>query len=140
MPLFDLPTAREVFRSAPFIDDVGIVPTAVQEGRIEAALTLTPRHFQHTGVVHAGVVTALADHSCGAAAYTMAAPNTAIVTTDMHVRLLRGAAGERLECVATVVKPGRQVMFTEADVYAVKGGDRQLVAKFSATMAVTVAR
>jgi acyl-coenzyme A thioesterase PaaI-like protein len=38
-----------------------------------------------------------------------------------------------------VLKPGRQVSFTEAEVYAVAGGERRLVAKDSGTMAVTLA-
>ncbi|MGQ3054165.1 MAG: hypothetical protein ACT6S0_20485 [Roseateles sp.] len=57
----------------------------------------------------------------------------------MHVDL-RGAGGERLECEAWVIKPGRQVSFTEAEVYAVgTSGERRLVAQASGAMAVTKA-
>lgn len=34
-------------------------------------------------------------------------------------------------------KPGPMLCFTEAEVYAVAGGERRLVAKASGTMAVT---
>jgi uncharacterized protein (TIGR00369 family) len=140
VPLFDLETARRVFHSAPFVADVGIEPTRVSEGEVDASVDLAPRHLQHTGVVHAGVLTTLADHTSGAAAYTLAPAGFAVVTADMHVALLRAATGERLECTARVVKPGRQMMFTEAEVYCIRDGARQLVAKFSATMAVVEAR
>jgi uncharacterized protein (TIGR00369 family) len=129
-----------VFHSAPFVADVGIEPTRVSDGEVDASVDLAPRHLQHTGVVHAGVLTTLADHTSGAAAYTLAPAGAAVVTADMHVALLRAAIGERLECTARVVKPGRQMMFTEAEVYCIRAGARQLVAKFSATMAVVEAR
>ena len=48
------------------------------------------------------------------------------------------AKGERLVCEATVLRPGRMVSFTEAEVYAESAGsERFLVMKASATMAVT---
>ena len=136
----DLDTLRGFFRSAPFMADLGVEPTAVEPGRVNAQLVVAKRHCQHTGVVHAGVVAALADHTMGAAAQTMAADGHWVLTAEFKTSLLRGASGERLECEAWVLKPGRQVTFTEAVVYAVQGGERRLVAKASGTMAVTAAR
>ena len=59
-----------------------------------------------------------------------------ILTAEFKTSLLRPAQGESLECLAHVIKPGRQVMFTEAEVYAIAAGERKLVAKASATMMV----
>ena len=137
MPQFDLATARAVFRAAPFVADVGIVPTAIGDGQCESELELKPRHLQHGGQVHAGVITTMADHTAGAAAFTaVAQAGASVVTADLRVSLLKAAKGEKLVCRAKVIKPGRQIMFTEAEVHCVTGGDSQLVAKFSATMAV----
>ena len=138
MPV-DLDTLRGFFRSAPFMADLGVEPTAVEPGRVRTELVIAPRHRQHTGVVHAGVIAALADHTMGAAAQTMALDGHWVLTAEFKTSLLRGASGERLECEAWVIKPGRQVSFTEAEVYAVAGGERRLVAKASGTMAITVA-
>ncbi len=133
----DLDTLRGFFRSAPFMADLGVEPTAVQPGRVTTELVIAPRHRQHTGVVHAGVIAALADHTMGAAAQTMALQGRWVLTAEFKTSLLRGASGERLVCEAWVIKPGRQVSFTEAEVYALAGGERRLVAKASGTMAVT---
>lgn len=133
----DLDTLRGFFRSAPFMADLGVAPIAVAPGRVTTELVIAPRHRQHTGVVHAGVIAALADHTMGAAAQTCAADGYWVLTAEFKTSLLRGASGERLECEAWVVKPGRQVSFTEAEVFAVAGGERRLVAKASGTMAVT---
>ncbi|KQV46809.1 hypothetical protein ASC95_25100 [Pelomonas sp. Root1217] len=136
----DLDTLRGFFRSAPFMADLGVEPTAVEPGRVSTQLVIAQRHCQHTGVVHAGVIAALADHTMGAAAQTMAPDGHWVLTAEFKTSLLRGAAGERLECEAWVLKPGRQVSFTEAEVYAVAtGGERKLVAKASGTMAITKA-
>jgi len=50
--------------------------------------------------------------------------------------LLRPAVGSKLVCIGTVVKSGRTLIFAEADVFALLGERRTLVAKLSATLAV----
>ena len=132
----DLPTLRAFFASAPFMVDLGIEPVDGSGGRVVTALSLAPRHLQHTGVVHAGVIGAMADHTMGAAAQTMALEGHWVLTAEYKTSLLRAARGQRLECVGVVIKPGRQVSFTEAEVFAIDGDRRTLVAKASATMAV----
>lgn len=136
----DLETLRHFFRKAPFMVDLGAQPTAVSEGKVSTEIDIQPKHLQHTGVVHAGVLASLADHSMGAAAQTLAPEGNWVVTAEFKVNLLRGAKGEKLVCEAWVLKPGKSVMFTEAEIYAVSGaGERQLVVKTSGTMAVTKA-
>jgi len=136
----DLDTLRGFFRAAPFMVDLGVEPVAVEQGRVTTELLLQPRHLQHTGVVHAGVLAALADHTMGAAAQTQTPAGHWILTAEFKTNLLRGALGTRLVCEAWVLKPGRQLMFTEAEVYALDaGGERRLCVKASGTMAVTKA-
>ena len=130
---------RVFFAGAPFMADLGVEPFEAGEGRIATRIALAPRHLQHTGVVHAGVIGAIADHTMGAAAQTMAPAGHWVLTAEFKTSLLRAGRGQRLECIGSVLKPGRQVMFTEAEVYAIDGASRVLVAKASATMAVVKA-
>jgi uncharacterized protein (TIGR00369 family) len=132
----DLDTVRGFFRLSPFMVDLGVEPVDVGEGRVSTALQIAPRHLQHTGQVHAGVMATMADHTMGAAAQTMAAPGRWIVTAELKASCLRPGKGERLVCEARVLKPGRQVSFTEAEVFVESAGQRTLVLKASATMAV----
>ncbi|HSC00746.1 MAG TPA: PaaI family thioesterase, partial [Burkholderiaceae bacterium] len=129
--------ARRIFAAAPFMVDLGVVPIAVGEGTVSTELRVQKRHMQHTGVVHAGVMATMADHSMGAAAQTVAPEGHWILTAELKTSLLRPARCERLVCEAQVLKPGRLITFTEADVWAVAGNERTLVMKASATMAVT---
>ena len=132
----DLEALRAFFALSPFMVDLGVEPEAVEPGRITTVMALAPRHLQHTGQAHAGVTASLADHSMGAAAQTLAPPGFWVVTAELKTSLLRAAKGERLVCEAWVLKPGRQLSFTEAEVFVEGGGQRLLVAKASATMAV----
>ncbi len=136
----DLESLRSFFKAAPFMVDMGIEPVACGKGEVTSRMALQPRHYQHTGHVHAGVTTALADHTMGAAAQTLAPPGHWVMTAEVKSSLLRAARGDHLECIATVVKPGRNVVFTEAEVWCVQGTERLLVSKATATMAVTTAR
>jgi uncharacterized protein (TIGR00369 family) len=136
----DLDTVRGFFAAAPFMVELGIVPIAVGEGTITTELILARRHMQHMGLAHAGVMATMADHSMGAAAQTMAPEGHWILTAELKTSLLRAGRGDRLVCEAHVLKAGRSITFTEAMVWAESGGERTLVMKASATMAVTVAK
>ena len=132
----DLETYRAIFRRAAFIADLGVELDAVAEGQCETSLAVQPRHLQHSGQVHAGVLTTLADHTAGAAAQTLAPEGMFVATVEMKISLLRPAKGERLVCRGRVLKPGRQLSFVEAEVHCVADGKDHLVAKVSATMAM----
>lgn len=133
----DLASVRSFFAASPFMVELGIEPTAVEPGRLTTQMRLQNKHLQHTGQCHAGVMASIADHSMGAAAQTMAPEGHWILTAELKTSLLRAGRGERLECEARVLKAGRMLSFTEAEVWAVSGGERTLVMKASATMAVT---
>jgi len=135
----DLDTVRAFFAQAPFMVDLGVEPVAVAPGRLSTTLLIAERHLQHTGQVHAGVMAAMADHSMGAAAQTLAPAGHWALTAELKTAQLRPAKGERLVCEALVLKAGRNISFTEAEVYAEAGDRRTLVMKASATMALAKA-
>lgn len=131
----DKATLQAAFDQAAFMRHLGVEAEAGETGSVTARLRVRPEHRQQTGVVHAGVIASLADHTSGAAAYTVAPPGQHVVTAEIKLSLLRGAAGAQLRAVARVVKPGRQLVFTECEVFdQAEGGEARLVAKSSATM------
>lgn len=132
----ELDELQHFFAAAPFMVELGVVPKAVSDDGVTTELALAPRHRQHTGRVHAGVMVSMADHTMGAAAQRLAADGFVAITAELSTRLLRAASGERLLCSARVIKRGRQISFTEADVFCECAGQRTLVAKASATMAL----
>ncbi|MBK6864467.1 MAG: PaaI family thioesterase [Ideonella sp.] len=136
MPVPSLDEARTFFRRTPFIADLGVGVDAIDEGECQTSLAIAQRFLQHSGQVHAGVLTTIADHTAGAAAQTLAPEGVFAATAELKLSLLRPARGERIVCRARVLKPGKSLSFVEADVFcAAAGGDEQLVARMSATMA-----
>lgn len=124
------------FRDAPFVAHLGIDLDDIGPGWCEAHIDVQAWQLQQTGLVHAGVITTLADHCAGAAAFTQLAPGEFVVTAEFKINLLRGVRGPRLHCRAEVLKPGQTLSVVEAMVYAEREGKRELVAKLNATMAV----
>ena len=127
---------RAVFRRAAFVNDIGLELESVSEGHCTTTLEVAPRHLQHSGQVHAGVLATMADHTAGAAAQTLAGEGLFVATAELKISLLRPAKGERLICRGRVLKPGKQLSFVEAEVHCVAAGKEHLVAKVSATMAM----
>lgn len=137
MRVSDLAASQRIFREAPFVADLGMRVEALEpDGTVVAVLDILPRLLQSDGFVHAGVQTTLADHTMGMAAHLAARDGFHVLTAELKLSLLRAARGERLRCRARVVKAGRQLTFTEAEVWCTTGSESQLVCKASATMAV----
>lgn len=54
------------FADAPFVAENGIRLADIGPGWCEATVDITPHLLQQSGVVHAGLLTTLADHCAGA--------------------------------------------------------------------------
>lgn len=136
MPIPELAELRRLFRTAPFIAELGLELESIGAGECVTVLDLQPRHLQQHGFVHAGVLATMADHTAGAAAFTLATDGCRVVTAEFKISMLRAAQGEKLVCRATVLKSGRQFSFVESEVSCVAAGESRPVAKASATMAI----
>jgi uncharacterized protein (TIGR00369 family) len=122
---------RQVWDGAPFITHLGVELLRIEPGVCESALTPRPEHLQQDGVVHAGVISTIADHTAGSAAGTLMAAHQIVLTSEFKLHLLRPARG-RLTCLATVLKPGRMFSIVEAEVRTADA----LVAKLIGTLAI----
>ena len=104
-----------VLARAPFINELGVRLVDVGEGWVETELEITERLRQQHGFVHAGVVSTLADHTAGAAASTLVPEGRSVLTAEFTIHLLR-PAGDHLRCRGEVVKLGKRLIVTQADV------------------------
>ncbi|MBP0048081.1 PaaI family thioesterase [Marinobacterium sp. AK62] len=127
---------RRVFDDAPFIRELGVELGQFSPGYCVTRLPLQQTHQQQDGFVHAGVQATLADHTAGTAGATLTGPGERVMTAEFKINLLRAASGDELECVAQVLRPGRSLIVTESEVFAVRGTERRMVAKAIVTLAV----
>jgi len=114
---------------------LGLVPLTLEPGTFVTRLKLLKRHCQQDGFAHAGLVATIADHTAGYAAFSVVPADRRILTIEYKINYFEPADGQYLECRGHVTKPGKNILFTEAEVYAVRGKTRKLVAKAMFTMA-----
>jgi len=124
------------FDSAGFITDLGIKLKDCGPGWCESGLDAADKHHQHNSFIHAAVLSAMADHTSGAAAGTLMAADENVLTVEYKINFLRPAIGGKLLCRSEVLKPGSSFTIVESSVYIVDDNKKQLVAKGMFTIAV----
>lgn len=77
---------------------------------------------QQHGFVHGGVVGMIADSSAGYAAMTLVPAGASVLTVEYKMNLMAPADGERLIARGRVVRPGRTLIVTQSEVFAVRDG------------------
>ncbi|MBS0345839.1 MAG: PaaI family thioesterase [Proteobacteria bacterium] len=91
---------------------------------------------QQHGFVHGGVVGMIADSAAGYAAMSMVPPSASVLTVEYKMNLLAPADGEKLVARGQVVRPGRTLIVTKAEVFALKDGKETLCALMQQTIMV----
>ena len=136
MPDTLLDVVRQIFQAAPFIATLGVELESVTRGQCRTSLRLRPDHLQQTGVVHAGVIASIADHTAGGAAGSVLKQGSHPLTVEFKINFLRAASGDRLTCTSRVLKAGRTLIIAESEVFTGVGAKLVLVAKAMVTLAV----
>jgi uncharacterized protein (TIGR00369 family) len=125
---------RESFSKQRLMQTIGATLTKVIPGEVEISLEFRDDLTQQHGFIHAGIVATLADTACGYAAFSLMAPDAAVLTVEYKINLLSPAAGESLIALGKVTKPGRTLTVCSGEVFAAKDGEKKLVATMLATM------
>jgi uncharacterized protein (TIGR00369 family) len=123
------------FANQPVMNLIGARLGLVEPGIVEIVLPFRQDLTQQNGYLHAGIVTTIADSACGYAAFSLMPAGSAVLSVEFKVNLLRPARGESFVARAEVIKAGRTLSVTRADVFAVgKDAERELVATMQGTM------
>ncbi len=125
---------EKIFANSPFINDVGVKFETCGPGWCTTSLQVEARHHQHSGVIHAGVLSTMADNTAGVAAYTLVPKGVNVLTIEFKINLLRAATGKRLFCEAKVLKPGRLFSIVESEIFAFPDDTKKLVCKATVTI------
>jgi len=125
---------KESFANQTVMVLIGAELTRVEPGVIEIRLPYRANLAQQHGYVHAGIITTIADSACGYAAYTLMPAGSDVLAVEFKVNLLRPAKGETFVARAEVIKSGRTLTVVRADVHALTGEQRELIAIMQGTM------
>jgi uncharacterized protein (TIGR00369 family) len=90
--------------------------TEAEPGRVVLTMRVTDRHKQVHGVVHGGVLAALADTAGGLASYMAVPRGTRVATIEMKINYLEAVEGGTVAAEAIVVRLGRHISVVDCDV------------------------
>jgi uncharacterized protein (TIGR00369 family) len=126
--------SREIFERQSFMRLIGGRIERLAPGVCDIELPHRDDLCQQNVYLHGGVVTALADTSCGIASSTLMAPDAGILTVEFKINFLAPAEGERFVSRGKVVRSGRTLTIAEAVVYGETKGRVREIAQMLATM------
>jgi len=106
----------------------------VEHGRAEIHVPHWDGIEQQHGFVHGGVVGMIADSAAGYAAMSTVPDGTSVLTIEYKMNLLAPADGEKLVARGRVIRPGKTLIVTQAEVFAVGNGQETLCALMQQTI------
>jgi uncharacterized protein (TIGR00369 family) len=114
---------------------LGLTLVETGEGTATVEMTSTEDMANHSGFVHGGMISTLADSAMGRAVRTLIPGVVRTMSFDLKLSFISAAKiGERLRATGRVVHAGRRTVVTECRV---EGAGGKLVATASATFSVT---
>jgi uncharacterized protein (TIGR00369 family) len=125
---------RASFGRQTAMQTLGAVMGRVEPGEVEIEMPYRADLTQQHGFIHGGIVTAIVDSACGYAAFSLSAPDTAILTVEYKVNFVAPAKGDRLVARGEVVRPGATITVCKGDVLAYDGDEEKLVASMLTTL------
>jgi uncharacterized protein (TIGR00369 family) len=95
---------------------LGVCLLAVAPGRVTLALPYSDRVTQQQGGFHGGAMGALADIAGGYAALTVAPDGMEVTTVEYKINFLAAFQGGELQATGRVVRAGKRLLVTVAEV------------------------
>jgi uncharacterized protein (TIGR00369 family) len=105
-------------------------------GSCEIVLPMSAAVTQQHGYFHGGVIGTIADAAGGYAANTLLLPASECLTAEYKINIIAPGIGEALIARGSVLKAGRSLVVSRADVFAVREGVEKLCAVMQQTLFV----
>lgn len=115
---------------------IGAELAVIEPGYTEIHLPHKPGITQQHGYIHGGVVGMIADSAAGYAAGTLTPADASVLTVEYKLNLVAPADGQRLVARGEVIKPGRTLIVTRAEVFAIRDEKWTLCAVMQQTIMV----
>jgi uncharacterized protein (TIGR00369 family) len=112
----------------------------VAQGEVEIALPYGDKVTQQQGGFHGGAMGALADIAGGYAALTVAPEGMEVTTVEYKINFLSSKQQGELRAVGKVVKGGKRIIVTTAEVFHVDAQGQQTLCALMQQTLVPVAQ
>ncbi len=112
---------RQRMKQSKSSELLGFDVESVHDGRAIFGLDVRPCHTQIHGVVHGGILAALADTTAAIAAYTVVPRGVELATLELKINYLEPVPGGRVKADARVLRSGRNFIVTECAIFNESG-------------------
>src|SRR2546423_2320712 len=107
---------RQRMKESRSTELLGFDVESAHAGRAIFRLDVKPNHKQVHGVVHGGILAALADTTAAIAAYTTIPRRTESATVELSINYLQPGPGGRLRADARLLRAGRNFIVTGGEI------------------------
>lgn len=107
---------RRRLRQNQITKHLGFALAVAERGKVVLRMRVSKKHLQVHGVVHGGVLAALADTAGGLATYMTVSRGTRVATIEMKINYLEAVEGGSVTAEAIVVRVGRHVAVVDCDI------------------------
>ena len=107
------------------MQNMGVKLLRVEPGLCEVSLLHSDGVSQQQGGFHGGAMGALADIAGGYAALSAAPPDMEVTTVEYKINFLASFTGGELRAIGHVVKAGKRIIVTTAEVVHVDASGKQ---------------
>lgn len=116
---------------APWVRALGLRVSDIGKTGATLEMSITPELTRMGDILSGQALAAMADTTMVFACFGLFDAMKPVATTNLETQFLRPGIGEAIRCEAHIVKPGRNLIFTRADMIAEPSG--KLVATATAT-------
>jgi acyl-CoA thioesterase len=107
---------ERAIEAVPYAQLLGIELEKVVPGEAILTLAIRPELSQNHGMVHGGAIASLIDTATAFAILTLLEPDERVTTVDLTISYLRPGLEGRLRATARVLRQGRRLLNTSAEV------------------------
>ena len=95
---------------------MGMTLAQVDDGHAVLRVKIQAQHLNADGIVHGGVLPAIADGAMGNALRTVKGEGSQVFTAEVNLQYLRPVTGGTLLADGRVVQSGRRLSFAEVEI------------------------
>lgn len=107
------------------MNTIGAQLSHVSHGRCVVRLPYSDKVTQQQGGFHGGAIGAIADIAAGYSSLSVAPEGMEVTTVEYKINFLAAFKGGSLRAEGRIVKNGKRVMVTTAEVYHEEEGDKK---------------
>ena len=108
---------QEHFQKSRAVSFLGFEVEAVEKGIATLRMEVREDHKQLNGVVHGGILAALADTAAAVAAYTIIPKGAALATIELKINYLEPVPGGKIKADARILRAGRNFVVAECEIF-----------------------